>query len=91
MGNTEQRAIEYAIATSRKLTESLEDNDGFACGLLRKLQVMLDACNGECELDRVIDLAIGSGFDAAECDLDPDQWTRDELVTFARASVGMFD
>ncbi len=88
-----KRAIEYTIDTAKALVESLESNDGFAQPLLRKLNMQVDICdgNGDWNLGDVIDVAIGKGFDADKSNIDPDQWTRDELVAFAYASVGQFD
>lgn len=86
------RAIEYAIDTANALVESLESNDGDPQAILRKLATMVDICMGDGpELVGIIDLAIDKGFDDAKGNIDPDQWTRDELITFAYASIGQFD
>lgn len=87
-----KRAIEYAIDTAKRLVESLESGDGDPQAIMRKLNTMVDICMGDGpELVGIIDLAIDKGFDDYEDNIDPDQWTRDELVTFAYASVGQFD
>lgn len=86
-----KRAIEYATDTAKRLVESLESNDGYALDIARKLRMQLEICygSGGWTLSDVIDRAICAGFD--ETGIDHDQWTRDELVAFAYASIGQFD
>ena len=92
-----KRAIEYATDTAKALVESLESNDGYATALFYKLAsqlTFLDVIEGGgdgYDLDRIIEIAIDKGFDADKNTIDPDQWTRDELVAFAYASIGQFD
>jgi len=83
--------------------EMLEDlilaaiNDGYAKALYYKLAsqlTFLDVNEGSgdgYDLDRIIEIAIDKGFDADKSTIDPDQWTKDELVAFAYASIGQFD